>query len=109
MERFVHNENMALYKKLIAESERNPKRDEDRHNMLLTLLAKEWLRTHERAAEAVAAETGSLGPARCQFPLMPMQRPYHGDSDHHRLFRRTCISRSCAGRAQWLGLAFELF
>jgi hypothetical protein len=54
MEGFVHNENMALYKKLIAESERNPKRDEDRHNMLLTLLAKEWLRTHERAAEAVA-------------------------------------------------------
>jgi len=41
MERFVHNENMALYKKLIAESERNPKRDEDRHKMLLTLLAEE--------------------------------------------------------------------
>jgi hypothetical protein len=41
MERFVHNENIALYKKLIAESERNPKRDEDRHKMLLTLLAEE--------------------------------------------------------------------
>ena len=41
MERFVHNENTALYKKLIAESERNPKRDEDRHKMLLTLLAEE--------------------------------------------------------------------
>ena len=41
MERFVHNENMALYKKLIAETERNPKRDEDRHKMLLTLLAEE--------------------------------------------------------------------
>ena len=41
MERFVHNENMALYKKLIAESERNPKRDEDWHKMLLTLLAEE--------------------------------------------------------------------
>jgi hypothetical protein len=41
MEGFVHNENMALYKKLIAESERNPKRDEDRHKMLLTLLAEE--------------------------------------------------------------------
>ena len=41
MERFIHNENMALYKKLIAESERNPKRDEDRHKMLLTLLAEE--------------------------------------------------------------------
>jgi hypothetical protein len=41
MERFVHNENMAHYKKLIAESERDPKRDEDRHKMLLTLLAEE--------------------------------------------------------------------
>ena len=41
MERFVHNENTALYKKLIAESERDPKRDEDRHKMLLTLLAEE--------------------------------------------------------------------
>jgi hypothetical protein len=41
MERFVHNENMAHYKKLIAESESDPKRDEDRHKMLLTLLAEE--------------------------------------------------------------------
>jgi hypothetical protein len=41
MDRFVHKENMAHYKKLIAESERNPKRDEDRHKMLLTLLAEE--------------------------------------------------------------------
>jgi hypothetical protein len=40
MERFVHNENMALYKKLIAESD-DPKRDEGRHKMLLTLLAEE--------------------------------------------------------------------
>jgi hypothetical protein len=41
MEGFVHNANMAHYKKLIAESERDPKRDEDRHKMLLTLLAEE--------------------------------------------------------------------
>ena len=41
MERFIHYENVALYKKLIAESERDPKRDEDRHKMLLTLLAEE--------------------------------------------------------------------
>jgi hypothetical protein len=41
MERFVHNENIAHYKKLIAESEDNPKHDEDRHRMLLTLLAQE--------------------------------------------------------------------
>jgi hypothetical protein len=30
-----------LYKKLIAESERDPSRDEDRHRMLLTLLSEE--------------------------------------------------------------------
>jgi hypothetical protein len=37
MERFVHNAKIDLYRRLIAESERNPKRDEDRHKMLLTL------------------------------------------------------------------------
>ena len=38
---FVHNENIERYKKLIAESERNPARDEKRHAMLVTLLAEE--------------------------------------------------------------------
>jgi len=32
---------MAHYRHLIAESERDPRRDEDRHKMLLTLLAEE--------------------------------------------------------------------
>jgi hypothetical protein len=41
MKGFVHNENIALYKKLIAESEREAARDEDRHKMLLRLLAEE--------------------------------------------------------------------
>lgn len=41
MQQFLHNENIALYKKLIAESESNPSRDESRHAMLLTLLAAE--------------------------------------------------------------------
>jgi hypothetical protein len=41
MERFVHEENIALYKKLIAEDERNPSLDEDRHKTLLMLLAEE--------------------------------------------------------------------
>ena len=31
----------CAYRHLIAESERDPKRDEDRHKMLLTLLAEE--------------------------------------------------------------------
>jgi len=41
MERYIHNANMAHYRYLIAESERNPKRDEDQHKMLLTLLDEE--------------------------------------------------------------------
>jgi hypothetical protein len=41
MERFIHDANMAHYRHLIADSERDPKRDEDRHKMLLTLLAEE--------------------------------------------------------------------
>jgi hypothetical protein len=41
MERYIHDANIAHYRHLIAESERNPKRDEDRHKMLLTLLAEQ--------------------------------------------------------------------
>ena len=41
MERFVHNENIALYRRLISESQRDLSRDEERHKMLLTLLAEE--------------------------------------------------------------------
>ena len=39
MERFVHNANIEHYRRLIAESEFDPSRDEDRQ--LLTLLAEE--------------------------------------------------------------------
>ncbi len=38
---YVHNANIDLYRRLIAESVRDPERDEDRHTMLLTLLAEE--------------------------------------------------------------------
>ena len=41
MDRFIHNSNIEHYRRLIAESGRNPLRDEDRHKMLLTLLAEE--------------------------------------------------------------------
>jgi hypothetical protein len=41
MQRFVHNENIALYKRLIAKGELDSSRDEDRHKMLLRLLAEE--------------------------------------------------------------------
>jgi hypothetical protein len=41
MERYIHNTNMAHYRNLIAESEGDPRRDEGRHKILLTLLAEE--------------------------------------------------------------------
>jgi hypothetical protein len=41
MERFVRNENITLYRKLIAESDCHQSRDESRHSMLLMLLAQE--------------------------------------------------------------------
>ena len=51
MERFIHNANIAHYRHLIAESERDPKRDEDRHKMLLTLLAEEIAKGKKLAAD----------------------------------------------------------
>ena len=44
VQRFVHSENIAYYKRLIVESERDPLRDEARHQMLLRLLAEELAR-----------------------------------------------------------------
>jgi len=41
MHGFVHKENIALYRRLISESDRDPSRDEKRHEMLLKLLAEE--------------------------------------------------------------------
>ena len=38
---YVHDENIAHFKKRIAESELDPSRDEARHRMLLMLLAEE--------------------------------------------------------------------
>jgi hypothetical protein len=54
MQDYVNNANIALYRGLIAESERNPKRDEDRHKMLLTLLDEETAKT--RKAKAVSPQ-----------------------------------------------------
>lgn len=51
-----HAENIALYKKLIAESERDPSRDEDRHKMLLTLLAEEEVKNGQPPDSQTLAE-----------------------------------------------------
>jgi hypothetical protein len=49
MERYIHKANVEHYRRLIAESERDPNRNEDRHKMLLTLLAEEMVK-EEKAA-----------------------------------------------------------
>jgi hypothetical protein len=51
VQRFARNENIVLYRHLIAESERNPSRDEKRHAMLLTLLAEEEARDRRKQME----------------------------------------------------------
>jgi hypothetical protein len=48
MERYIHKANIEHYRRLIAESESDPNRNEDRHKMLLTLLAEEMIK--EKAA-----------------------------------------------------------
>src|ERR1700730_6749816 len=62
MERFVHNANIEHYRRLIAESEFDPSRDEGRHKMLLTLLAEE-------------VATGTK--PRSKFACLSMDRPLH--------------------------------
>jgi hypothetical protein len=47
MDHFVHAANIALYRKLIAESELDSSRDENRHAMLLTLLAEEMAKDRQ--------------------------------------------------------------
>jgi len=41
MEHFIHNQNLARYRRLVAASERDPARDEVQHKWLLKLLADE--------------------------------------------------------------------
>jgi hypothetical protein len=41
MERYAHQQNLARYRRLLAESERDPARNEVQHNWLLKLLADE--------------------------------------------------------------------
>jgi hypothetical protein len=62
MQRHIYNANMAHYRHLISESERDPKRDEDRHKMLLTLLAEEIAKQGQEAVRLALA--GANGPPR---------------------------------------------
>jgi hypothetical protein len=62
----------AHYRHLIAESERDPKRDEDRHKMLLTLLAEEITKGKKLAADQSAfASQAHHGPWRTSSSAVP--------------------------------------
>ena len=71
MERFVHNANIEHYRRLIAESEFDPSRDEDRHKMLLTLLAGEVGQGHEAAQLVYLPPHGSRPLMRSAGSVYP--------------------------------------
>jgi hypothetical protein len=50
LQRFIHEENIARYRRLIAVSEADPARDEARHRVLLRLLADEEAKDREPPA-----------------------------------------------------------
>jgi hypothetical protein len=52
MQRYVHDENIVRYRKLIAISDGDPSRDETRHRMLLQLLAEELSKINEPPADS---------------------------------------------------------
>jgi len=72
MQRFVHHENIALYKKLMSESALDPSRDEDRHKMLLRLFAEEKAKEFATDATGTIAELeGALSGAAPSPNLVP--------------------------------------
>jgi len=82
MERYIHNANMAHYRYLIAESERNPKRDEDRHKMLLTLLAEEIAKDKTLAADQAAfGSQAHHGSWPTSLSAVPFKNPARIEAD----------------------------
>jgi hypothetical protein len=61
MQDYVNNANIDLYRWLIAESERNPKRDEDRHKMLLTLLDEETAKKDKKSQSGFPPSRLTIG------------------------------------------------
>jgi hypothetical protein len=57
----LHNANIDLYRWLIAESERNPKRDEDRHKMLLSLLDEETAKKDKKSQSGFPPSRLTIG------------------------------------------------
>ena len=66
MELFIfYHANIEHYRRLLAESKRDPSRDEDRHNMLLTLLAQEEAKDTKPRKRHWSACRRMNGSSRC--------------------------------------------
>jgi len=62
MERYVHQENLAHYRRLLAETELATSKDEIRHSMLMRLLAEEEAKVLFMSVGGdVHAETQAVG------------------------------------------------
>jgi hypothetical protein len=72
MSQYVHELNVAQYRKLIAASALDPARDEVRHAMLLTLLAGELARTDRR--RIVREDTDEVRRDDSRGPKAPLHR-----------------------------------
>jgi hypothetical protein len=60
MQDYVNNANIDLYRWLIAESERNPKRD-NRHKMLLSLLDEETAKKDKKSQSGFPPSRLTIG------------------------------------------------
>ena len=59
MERFIHRQNLELYRRLLAESNVAEVKDEGRHSVLLTLLVDEEAKDQPDAMLATSTERWS--------------------------------------------------
>ena len=81
MERFIHNANVELYRRLLAESKSDLSRDEDRHKMLMTLLAEEMAKDNRRSNDFRNSTKENLELYRSRFKI--------------RLRGRSCVVSMC--------------
>jgi|GEM_PF-3206489 hypothetical protein len=67
MHDYIHNANIDLYRRLIAESECDPKRDDDRHKTLLKLLDEETAKDN-KSNRGVSPSRSTIGCSLASAP-----------------------------------------
>jgi hypothetical protein len=82
LQRFVHRENIAYYKKLIAETERDPSHDDARHKMLIAVIGRRVGRRRPGAEQVSARGHGAAANENAALAKLPNQI-YGGGYDHH--------------------------